>query len=69
MYRIIRTERESPDWRGFCAVVTLKYGKVIMPLGQEYPYRWVYDKLCITKGPHRGRYNVERLESKFCTCI
>jgi hypothetical protein len=68
MYRITQTQlkKQTPDyqyWEGCCVVVELKRDTIVFPSGEETSVSWK-DGFRIKNGPHKGKYDTERVQMK-----
>ena len=59
--KYIKQKSDGIEWGGFCVVVKIRFGRLVFPNGESYPYKWKFGKACILSGPHRGKYDLRRV--------
>lgn len=67
MYRVTATTVKTDNfWQGMCAVVSAEGRFLVFPNGEKAPYVRLPSGFRITKGPHRGFYEVQKLQNGVC---
>lgn len=62
MYRITATNVKTDHyWEGMCTVVTAAGRFLVLPNGEKVPCIRLPHGVRITKGPHKGYYEIKKL--------